>query len=163
MKKRTVLPAFPRIVIDSREPVETAYEFFGLETMRAPLPTADVSLENFIWTIAFERKTADDWAGSIIPPRRELVMAEMERLSHFQVKALVIEASLEDLLEHRYTSQASPQSVVATAFAIQHDFGIPVVFAGSRAQAERFMLWSFERFWKKQHARRAELKEVAAP
>jgi ERCC4-type nuclease len=141
------------IVVDSREPPDTAYTFGGrYETVRRALVTGDYSMLGYELTIVAERKTLSDYVSSLTQGR-DRFMRECERLANFPVKAILVEATFDDLAKGRYRSRATPQSIIGSTIKLIADFGLPVVLAGSRAYAERFVERMLTRHF--EHATRA--------
>ena len=71
---------------------------------------------------------------------------ELERLRDYELRALVVEGCLSDIIEHRYRSAASPRSVLASSLAIVTDLGIPVVWAHDPDIAAECVEWMLRRF-----------------
>lgn len=138
--------------VDTREPIDTAYPLHGYPTIRVKLDAGDYAEASIIGRAAIERKTGDDFV-SCSTWDRPRAFRSYERLSKYEVKAIVIEASFDDILSHRYQSAATPQSVIATSLAIIADFGIPVIWAGNRENGERATLWILRRAFQKLHGK----------
>jgi len=145
----------PVIVCDSRE--QLPYDFGGrVATMRLGLPTGDYSLLGFETTIAIERKTLGDYVGSLTW-QRERFLRECERLGRLPIRAIVVEGSLSDIINQKYPSSATPQSIVGSTIKLITDFGVNVVFCDCRAFAERFTERMLVRHW--EHALKAHKGE----
>jgi hypothetical protein len=73
----------------------------------------------------------------------------LNRLSGYDVAAVVIEANLEQVIRHEYESETSPASVVGRINGIFLDHGIPVFFWGNHRQAAdmayRFLLLAWRK------------------
>ena len=119
-----------KVVIDTREQLPYRFAPARVEVTRAGLASGDYSLLGFEARVAVERKTVDDFVGSITVGR-ERFLRELDRLRKYECAAVVIEGSLADLHEHRYRSLATTASVLGTAWAL-HCRYVPLVFAGSR-------------------------------
>jgi hypothetical protein len=52
---------------------------------------------------------------------------------------VVVEATLEDILAHRYRSDAYPNAVLGATLSIIVDRSVPVFFCGDRQIARRFV------------------------
>ncbi|MFC2172065.1 ERCC4 domain-containing protein [Acidobacteriota bacterium] len=85
--------------------------------------------------ISLERKTLPDLIGSISRERARLER-ELKRLRQFQYRALIIEASMEDILQHRYRSQMESHAVIQSLCAFSIRYGLPVWFCGDRRGGE---------------------------
>ncbi len=151
-------PVLPPVVQDTREQEPF---LFGPEvaTQTGTLPSGDYSLLGFELRVAIERKSLADFVASVTR-ERERFWRELERLRSYEFAAVVVEGSVEELLAGAYISQARPWSVLASALAVMHDFGFPVVFAGDRTNAARCTLWFLRRFFEKHVA--LELMQGAA-
>lgn len=115
------------------------------------LDTGDYSVRgNFLQCISVtvERKTLADFIGSVIHHRYRF-MAEVERMSHFEWKCIVVEGSISQILNHDYDSGAHPNSIIGSAIAICVDFGIPVYFFENRQIAELWVENFLIRAWKR--------------
>jgi DNA excision repair protein ERCC-4 len=122
-----------RIVIDTRE--KHPYSFDGSDrgTIRKALPAGDYSLEGFEDSIAIERKSLDDWVNTIIHNRGRFTK-ELAKLRDYLFAAVVIEASIHDVMTHQYKSDTTPGSVLNISNSIDMAYApVRVVFAGSRA------------------------------
>jgi DNA excision repair protein ERCC-4 len=136
----------PTIIVDSREQLPWS---FTLPTVVRGLPAGDYSIVGHESDIALERKSLDDFVGSITFGR-ERFWRELEKLAALRCKAVVVEASIGDVLACRYQSKAHSWSVVASALAITADFGIAVLWMHNAACAARCGEWMLKRFVEKQ-------------
>lgn len=134
------------VIADTRE--QTPFEFSeGVVVVRRPLATGDYSLEGMDHEVAFERKSLDDLVHTLIHDKRRFAdeLARMQRMKH---RAVVVEASVADVLNRRYHSDAHPHAVLAAANAVFLRYGVPVFFWGGRPHC-RFMLQNLlEKIWK---------------
>lgn len=139
----------PVIIIDSRE--QRPWSFSpDVRTEVDGLKTGDYSLKGFEEQVAIERKSLDDLVGSLTQGRRRF-MAEMERLLEIPVRALIVEATTEEILQQRYRSRAHPSSIMGSCVSLIRR-GIPVLFASNRytaaTWAERLLLQEHKRLLK---------------
>jgi ERCC4-type nuclease len=125
-------------VIDTREQEPLGFNPQLVRPVRRALPAGDYSVEGLEQTVAVERKTLDDFVGTVIRAR-ERFYRELRRLSDYARACVVVEASLEDLLAGRYRGGAHPQALLGTALAIAVDFDIPVFFCSNRQITCRFV------------------------
>jgi ERCC4-type nuclease len=148
----------PRIVVDTRE--QRPWSFRTAAVLRAhgelvvttgTLATGDYSVEGLTSVVAIERKSLPDFIQSTTR-ERERFWAELVRMRALQRRAVIIEASLEQVSCGAYRSLATPESVIGSASAIQYDHGIPVIWAGSREDAERHAAWWLVRAWREHRA-----------
>jgi DNA excision repair protein ERCC-4 len=121
------------IIVDTRE--QLPYELSPCKTIRKGLPTGDYSLEGLEDKVVIERKSLDDFIGSICQGR-ERFEREIERLMPFEAKMILVEGSAEDITRHRYQSRMHPNSVMGTIAKYQM-LGIPVMLAGDRVTAQK--------------------------
>jgi DNA excision repair protein ERCC-4 len=123
----------PSILIDQRERAELRFSD-AVTTERVLLETGDYSLAGFTDAVAIERKSKADLVACV-GPERERFMEQMQRLAGYQVRALVVEASWEELAAGAYRSNMNPKSVTGTLLALVVDRGIPVLLVGSAREA----------------------------
>jgi len=129
-------PAKIPILYDTREQVGHVWQFNAdrFEMMRGTLVTGDYSVVGFEDTIAVERKALGDAVNTFIHQWTRF-RRELNRLSAMDHPLIVIEATLEDILAHRYESDAEPAAVLGRINGILIDHGIPVILAGIRELA----------------------------
>jgi DNA excision repair protein ERCC-4 len=123
----------PRVLIDQREQAPLKFSD-AVTTESVLLETGDYSLAGFTAELAIERKSAADFVACC-GPERERFMEQMQRLAGYQVRALVVEASWEELAAGAYRSNMNPKSVTGTLLALVVDYGVPVLLVGSAAGA----------------------------
>jgi ERCC4-type nuclease len=144
------------IVQDSRE--QCPFRFSDSVTVHvATLDAGDYSVAGLTASVAIERKSLEDLVGSITAGR-ERFLACCSRLARLDFAAVVVEASIEDVLAGCYRSRTRPQSVVGTMLAIHADYGVPTIWAGSRSNAANMTERLLVRLWRNAVAR----GEVAA-
>jgi DNA excision repair protein ERCC-4 len=135
------------IIIDTRE--QRPWMFGGAHRVeRAKLPAGDYSIAGFEATVAIERKSLDDFVQSIAW-ERDRFLRECERLRSYELKTILVEAGVPDVWTHRYRSKTAPQAVIASAVAIEQDYGISMTWAGSRDSAEKIAALILSRFHRK--------------
>lgn len=127
-----------KILIDSRE--QQPYHFVppkyeGVITETTTLQTGDYSIAGLADRIAVERKSLNDMAGTL-SAGRDRFTRELERARGFSLFAIVIEATMQDVANHKYTSKMTPQSLLQSLFAFQVRYGIHVLWAGDRNGGE---------------------------
>jgi ERCC4-type nuclease len=132
----------PAVLIDTREQLPFTFEGFGnwiASARRATLPTGDYSVEGMETLLTLERKSLFDLVGTLMH-NRDRFFAECERMTEFKWKAILVEASYEDI-KSPYTQsefvKAHPNGVIGSLDAVEAKFGIPVIFTSqNRALAE---------------------------
>jgi ERCC4-type nuclease len=136
------------VLIDTRERTPWAFDTDLFVTERATLRTGDYSIRGLEDRIALERKNLGDLVGSVIQDWTRF-RKELYRLAAFDVAAIVVEADLADVMNHRYESEAQPASVIGRVNGIFLDHGVPVYFWGPRqccqTMVERFLQLAFKK------------------
>ena len=107
-------------------------------TVRRALVAGDYSLDGHETSVAVERKALDDFVASVVRGR-ERFLAELRRLEGYELACIVVEGSIEDVLEHRYRAGVHPHAVFGAALSIIVDHGIPIYFCGDRQVACAFV------------------------
>ena len=136
---------FP-IIIDTRE--QHPYEFpKEIPTIRTALATGDYSLRGFEALITFERKSLEDYWGSITHGR-ERFFEELRRMQKIPPpnRSIIVESSWRAAISFRDGSLINPEAIKGTTLSIECDFGIPVHFLSDRQASQVWLLKFFERF-----------------
>ena len=140
------------IIVDTREQAPYPFTESGYSIVREALPEGDYGVLGLPY-VAVERKSLNDLIGSLTFGR-ERFFRELARLRSYRVCAIVVEASLSDILQHHYESAAAPASIVGSLLAIVADMRIPVLLCGDRPAAQAATLRLLERAWLKRGSRR---------
>jgi len=122
-------------VVDTRE--QRGYNFQSDRiggVVHAALPGGDYSLQGYETQIAIERKSLDDYVQTVIHAQ-ERFSRELGLLRSYPRAWIVVEATLDDVLQGRYASRAHPRSILALTAALMARYGIPVLFASDRPSA----------------------------
>ena len=122
-----------RIIVDTRE--QRPWAFPGCDTVRAKLDTGDYSVEGLETRVCVERKSLDDWTGTVIRARPRFYR-ELERMRAFEFRCVIIEASVREISEGRYQSLAKPASVLGFIGEIAVAQSVPVYLGGTRAESQ---------------------------
>ena len=127
----------PTVLVDTREQTpfslaENHPNWIGGER-RATLEAGDYSVEGMENLLALERKSMADAIQSTMAGRARFLRA-CERLAGFRWKAILIEATYEEmktpyLLDGDILLEAHPNAVCGTYDAIEAKFGIPILYA----------------------------------
>ena len=141
------------IVRDSREQLGYDFDRFeGVTVHRAALESGDYSLPGHEHLVAVERKELNDLIGCLTTGR-ERFKKELHRLRPYHLKAVVVEASMEDISRGRYKSQMAPQAALQSCMAFMVRYSIPFLFAGNRRGGEYVthgLLWKYQQELEKQ-------------
>lgn len=136
------------IVIDTREQLPWTFNPGQVVVRRAALPAGDYSLAGLEGRVALERKSRGDFVNTVIHDWIRF-RKELNRLSGYDVAAVVVEADIGEIYRHEYESKALPASVLGRANGIFLDHGIPVLWWGDRKtaadMAHRFLLLTWRK------------------
>ena len=122
-----------KIITDSRE--QKPYQF-ELTSETGALPCGDYSIDGLESDIAIERKTIDDLIGCLTHDR-ERFERELHNGKALDYFALVVEASLSDLVNGKYRSKMLPKSAVQSLLAFSIRYRLPIFFCESRRYGQR--------------------------
>ncbi len=125
----------PTIVIDTREQQPWAFDPV-IQVEHAALAAGDYSILTLEDVVAVERKSLGDYVNTVVHDWLRF-RKELNRLGGYELACVVVEADLSDVLDHRYESEASPESVLGRTNAIFLDHGVPVFWWGKREHAIR--------------------------
>ena len=138
------------VVVDTREQRPFTFpEHLAAGTItiaRAALPVGDYSLLGYESRVAIERKSLADYVSTVVHAR-ERFSRELQIFARYDLAAVVVEASLEDVLAHRYSTNASPESIWGATVSIIADRGVPVYWCGSRQVAGKLTVDLLRRWW----------------
>lgn len=145
----------PMVLIDSREQQPFTLlahhpNWVGGER-RATLKTGDYTVQGMESLLALERKNLSDLVACIVTYRRRF-LASCERLAKFRWKAVLIEASYEDIErnwdESGIPSEVHPNAVCGTLDAIEAKFAIPIIYTSTHRElaTERAASWLSKHF-----------------
>ena len=118
-------------IIDTRE--QWVLDLPGLKTERATLTTGDYSLKGFERHVAIERKSLDDLVACC-GRERERFDREVQRLLAYSVRALVVEATWQDIESGQWRSQLTPKQIASSLISWQVQ-GLPVITAENHKRA----------------------------
>lgn len=126
-----------KILCDTRE--QRPFSFGrhpGTIVERATLSTGDYSLDGLQDHVALERKELNDLISCLLPPNRARFERELCRAQSLEYFAVLIEASMADVRDHRYTSRMTPHSVLQSIAAFSVRYRVPFIWCGNRAGTE---------------------------
>ena len=125
------------LITDTREQAPYAFERFDVQTVRAALPTGDYSLPGFEDRAAIERKSLNDLIGGcLMGSNRERFERELARAAHYDLFAVVVEATLLDVSRGNYRSKMNSHAALQSLVSFQVRYRIPFIWAGNRAGGE---------------------------
>jgi len=144
----------PVVLVDTREqdpfPLHANHPNWIGGERRVALRTGDYTVEGMEKFLALERKSLADVVACTVT-RRARFLAACSRLARLRWKAILVEATLEDIkggFEFDVPSEVHPNAVCGTLDAIEAKFGIPVLHT-STVQAlatERAASWLSKHF-----------------
>ena len=125
-----------KIIADTREQAPYSFDRFpDVEVIRAGLESGDYSLAGAENIVAIERKELNDLIGCLTTGR-DRFKRELHRLRPYTLKAVVVEATLQDVARGRYKSQMKPQAALQSVISFQVKYGISFIWAGDRSGGE---------------------------
>jgi DNA excision repair protein ERCC-4 len=126
-----------KILVDSREQLVYGFDRFECTTETVGLPIGDYSLKGFTDRVAIERKTLEDLIGCLGKGRKRFEK-ELAKSRHYELFAVVVEATLAQIYQGQYRSQINPHSALQSIITFQVRYGVPFVWAGNREGGEYF-------------------------
>ncbi len=120
------------ILIDTKE--QKPWDLVG-ESQRVGLKTGDYSVLGLQDRLVIERKSLTDLANTVVGDWLRFCK-QLRRMASMDSAVIAVESSVDELLAYNYTSDVKPMSVLGRCSAITLDYGIPVLFLGSRESAQ---------------------------
>ena len=125
----------PFALVDTREqdplPLLANHPNWFSGERRATLRTGDYTVEGMERLLALERKSLSDLVSCTVSHRR-LFLNQCDRLAKFKWKAILIEATYEDVKRgYNIPSDVHPNSVAGTLDAIEAKHGIPILYTST--------------------------------
>lgn len=112
------------ILQDSREQCPIAWTS-NVQVEIAGLKTGDYSIKGLEDHVAIERKNGIDELAMCFGCARERFQAELLRLRSYRCKAVLIQGSLRQILDHNYRNRMEPASIIGTMASWQLRYGVP--------------------------------------
>ena len=144
-----------RVLVDTREqhpfPLLANHPNWISGEKHVALKTGDYSIEGMEQLLALERKNLADIVACTVTDRQRFLRC-CQRLAKFRWKAILIEASYEDLKrdrqEYGVESEVHPNAVVGTLDAIEAKVGIPIIYTSRNRElaTERAASWLSKHF-----------------
>jgi DNA excision repair protein ERCC-4 len=129
---RELKPEHITAVIDNRE--QLPFDL-SIKSVRGTLATGDYSVVGLSHCIAIERKSLADLVGCV-GKDRERFEKEIQRLLAYETRAIIVEASWNDLEAGLWRSGVSSKAAVGSVLSWIAR-GIPIILAGDRVRASR--------------------------
>ncbi len=139
----------PYVLIDTRE--QSPLRFppdLGVDCGSASLPAGDYSFRGFTRHIALERKSVADLVGTLTKGR-ERFENELDLLTQYRWKAILVEGRRGDVEAGIYRSLATPQSIIGSVRAIWMRWGVPTFWLDSPEGCAREVAWYGRRLLEK--------------
>ena len=122
-------------LVDSRE--QDPLDLQPLATERATLATGDYSLRGLEHVVAIERKSLPDLLACV-GRERERFDREVQRLLAYPIRALVVEATWQDIEAGGWRSEVKPAAALGSLLG-WIAAGVPVVMCGDHERAGRYV------------------------
>lgn len=117
------------IIIDSRE--QKPYKNFSHPVEVGAIENGDYSIKGFESEFAVERKSLEDFVGSVTSGR-ERFEREVENLSNMVFGAIIIETDFTKIWKTPLHSKINRKALVNTALKWSVKWGIPILFVSNR-------------------------------
>lgn len=132
------MPSCLDIVVDTREQTPWHFPEGSARVVLGTLPTGDYALAGDRG-FAVERKSLDDYVSSVVHHWGRF-SREIERMDGWPAKVVVVEATLSDIVHHRYLAPLVKPVLVMKRTAQLTMRGVSVLFAEDRDMAAA-MAW----------------------
>lgn len=153
----------PVVLVDTREkaplPLYANHPNWIAGERRESLKTGDYTVEGMEDILCLERKSLADLVACTVTSRRRFI-ASSARLARFTWKAILVEASFEDIKggldQFDIPSDVHPNAICGTLDAIEAKFGIPIIYSSTIRDlaTERAASWLSKHFtywWLEEH------------
>ena len=152
-----------KIICDSREQKPFSFKFYPeIIVERTGLKTGDYTLDGYRDRVALERKELNDLIQCLMPPNRARFERELCRAQSMEFFAVLIEASMGDVRDHRYTSKMKPHSVLQSLAAFSVRYRVPFIWCGNRHTAEYTAYSLLQKYAREIEKRTARLEKGTA-
>jgi DNA excision repair protein ERCC-4 len=145
-------PAQVTAIVDTRE--QCPLDLAPLQTITGTLATGDYSVQGLEHVVAVERKSLQDLLGCV-GRERERFEREVQRLLAYPVRALLIEASWQDIEAGEWRGEITPAQALGSVLG-WIAAGLPVVMAGDHQRAgqyaARILFTAARRRWREARA-----------
>ena len=171
-RRRTKEPL--TIIVDTREQEPLTEWPEGTITERATLDTGDYSVKGWERSVAIERKSLLDLAGTMLggyegnprkTPRR--FNMELERMRHYDLRAVIVTATPEEVITFKHHCGTDAHGALwHFACALFATYDVPVFILSDRRTAAKWIVDTAQHYvfarTRKYHSRAERLAEVAA-
>jgi len=130
------------IVVDTRECLPLGFP----GSARQGLKTGDYAIQGMEDRCAIERKELSDFLACVGRERARFER-ELERLSAMEYAAVVIEASLTDILVGTEFSKVHPMSAVVSILSWSVKYRLPFFFAENRRRCRSIVYHLLRKYW----------------
>ena len=140
------IPTDMVVIIDTREqqknPLFLPRPPKGLTVVRDKLDVGDYSIRGFENKFMVEKKNINDLFSSIGSSKEnhEQFRARVEKMSHAEFSALIVQASEERLLDWQWFTKVHPATVRGTLAKWEVEFDLHIAYCNSKRDAERWLL-----------------------
>ena len=134
------------IVVDTRESLPLGFP----GSTRKTLATGDYSVLGMETRVAIERKTLGDFYACVGRERARFER-ELERLAGMVYPAVVIEASLSDVLHGHTFSRVHPMSAIGSILGWSVKYRLPFFLAEDRRRCRSMVYHLLRHFWRHHH------------
>jgi ERCC4-type nuclease len=122
------------VVVDTRE--QKRWDVAPMQSVTATLDTGDYSVRGLEHVVRVERKSLPDLLACVGRDRQRFDR-EIRRLLGYQVRALIVESTWQEIETGAWRSKVSPDAVIGSLLG-WIVLGLPVVMAGNHQRAGRY-------------------------
>jgi hypothetical protein len=133
------------ITIDTREQAPWPFGYWAgdqwiplAETQRGTIPAGDYALAGDEYGFALERKSLPDYVSTVTRDW-DRFRRELDRMAEMPARVVIVEASVDDIMQHTYPGRVTPQFVLRQTARLLLA-GVGVWFAGTRDDAQGLAL-----------------------
>jgi len=146
-------------IVDTRE--QDPWRLAPLQMIQGSLPTGDYTIRSMEHVVSIERKSLPDLLGCV-GQSRERFDREVQRLLAFPTRALIVEASWQDLERGEWRSKVMPAAAIGSVLGWVA-MGLPVILAGNHERAGRYasrlLFTAARRRWRELRGLAEEIQE----
>lgn len=125
----------PVIVVDTRE--QSPFEFLELASEVGTLKIGDYSARGLTHLIAVERKSLPDLVNCF-GNERDRFEKEIQHIGSYRYRAVVVEATFEDIEKGEWRSKILPQVVTGSVASWSMRYGVPFYWCGNHDAGARW-------------------------